>query len=175
MKKGKVFTKGQVVVGVMIIALAGAIWLNTKYLPTSTKYLGESTYVDNKTDGDTLQTSTKPNDYFSTAKSDREKVRKEALEEVEEILKSSKLSENEKKSALSSLEKITKNTANEVNIENLLKAKGFPQALAVISDEEINVIVKSDGLTTANTLQIQDIVTNQTKISLSKIKIIPIK
>ena len=93
----------------------------------------------------------------------------------EEILKSSKLSENEKKSALSSLEKITKNTANEVNIENLLKAKGFPQALAVISDEEINVIVKSDGLTTANTLQIQDIVTNQTKISLSKIKIIPIK
>ena len=76
---------------------------------------------------------------------------------------------------MSTIEKITKNATNEVNIENLLKAKVFTQALAVISDDEINVIVKSDGLTTANTLQIQDIVTNQTQISLSKIKIIPIK
>lgn len=175
MKKGKVFTKGQVVVGVMVIALAGAIWLNTKYLPTSTKYLGESTYVDNQTDSNAVQTGTTATDYFTTAKADREKVREKALEDVEEILKSSKLSETEKKNALSSLEKITKNTTNEVNIENLLKAKGFKQALAVISDDEINVIVKSDGLTTANTLQIQDIVTNQTNISLSKIKIIPIK
>ena len=53
MKKGKVIGKGQLVVGVMILALAAAIWLNTKYLPTSTKYLGESTYVDNKTDSNT--------------------------------------------------------------------------------------------------------------------------
>lgn len=175
MKKGKVFTKGQVVVGVMVIALAGAIWLNTKYLPTSTKYLGESTYVNNETDDNAVETAAKPTDYFETAKTEREKVRKAAYEEVEEILKSSKLSEADKNSALTKLEKITKNTSDEVNIENLLKAKGFTQALAVISDEEINVIVKSDGLTTANTLQIQDIVTNQTQISLSKIKIIPIK
>ena len=76
---------------------------------------------------------------------------------------------------MATIEKITKNTNNEVNIENLLKAKGFKNAVAIISDEEINVIVKSDGLTTANTLQIQDIVTNQAKIPLSNIKIIPIK
>ena len=175
MKKGKVLGKGQIVVGVMVLALAAAIWLNTKYLPTSTKYLGESTYVDNKTESNATETAVKPEDYFATAKADREKVREEAIEEVEEILKSQKLTENDKKSALATIEKITKNTANEINIENLLKAKGFPKALAIISDDEINVIVESDGLTTANTLQIQDIVTNQTKISLSKIKIIPIK
>ena len=44
-----------------------------------------------------------------------------------------------------------------------------------LSQEEINIVISSDGLTTANTLQIQDIVTNQTEIDLSKIKIIPIK
>ena len=175
MKKGKVLSKGQIVVGVMVIALAGAIWLNTKYLPTSTKYLRESTYLDNKTDANAVQTGTTPTDYFATAKAAREKTRKAALENVEEALKSSKLTENEKKTAMATLDKITKNTANEVNIENLLKAKGFTQALAIINDDEINVVVKSDGLTTANTLQIQDIVTNQTQISLSKIKIIPIK
>ena len=175
MKKGKVLGKGQIVVGVMVLALAAAIWLNTKYLPTNTKYLGESTYVDNKTDGESVQTGTSEADYFAAAKADREKVRKAAIEEVEELLKSAKLTDGDKKSALALIEKITKNNNNEINIENLLKAKGFTKALAVISDDEINVIVKSDGLTTANTLQIQDIVTNQTDISLSKIKIIPIK
>ncbi len=174
MKKGKVFGKGQIVVGVMILALAGAIWLNTKYLPTSTKYLGESTYVDNGK-SEAVQTGAPASDYFTTAKDDREKARKSAIEEAEELLKSAKLTDEDKKSALALIEKITKNTNNEINIENLLKAKGFTQALAVISDDEINIIVKSDGLTTANTLQIQDIVTNQTDISLSKIKIIPIK
>ena len=175
MKKGKVIGKGQIVVGVMIIALAAAVWLNTKYLPSSTKYLGESTYVDSQLEGDAVQTGATAKDYFATAKADRERVREEAIEEIEEILKSPKLTENDKKSALATIEKITKNTANEINIENLLKAKGFAKALAIISDDEINVIVESDGLTTANTLQIQDIVTNQTQISLSKIKIIPIK
>ncbi len=174
MKKGKVLGKGQIVVGVMVIALAAAIWLNSKYLPTSTKYLGEATYVDN-TEGEAVQTGASVSDYFATAKAERENVRQTAIEEVEEILKSKNLTESDKKSALATIEKITKNTASEVNIENLLKAKGFTKSLAIISDDEINIIVKSDGLTTANTLQIQDIVTNQTNISLSKIKIIPIK
>ncbi len=175
MKKGKVFGKGQIVVGVMVLALAGAIWLNSKYLPTNTKYLGESTYVDNKTESEAVETSAPTSDYFETAKSEREKVRKSALEDAEEILKDSKLNDADKKTALEKLQKITKYTADEANIENLLKAKGFSEALAVISDDQINVIVRSDGLTTANTLQIQDIVIGQTDISLSKIKIIPIK
>ena len=175
MKKGKVFGKGQIVVGVMVLALAAAIWLNTKYLPTSTTYLGESAYVDNKTESNAVETATKAEDYFTTAKNERKKVREDALEEVEEILRDSKLSDADKKATLEKLQKITKNTANEVNIENLLKAKGFAQAIAIIGDNEINIVVKSDGLTTANTMQIQDIVTNQTDISLSKIKIIPIK
>ena len=159
----------------MVLALAAAIWLNTKYLPTSTKYLGESAYVDNETESNAVETATKAEDYFTTAKNERKKVREDALEEVEEILRDSKLSDADKKATLEKLQKITKNTANEVNIENLLKAKGFAQAIAIIGDNEINIVVKSDGLTTANTMQIQDIVTNQTDISLSKIKIIPIK
>ena len=64
---------------------------------------------------------------------------------------------------------------SEVNIEALLKAKGFDEALAVISDTGISVIVRSEGLTSAQTLQIQDIVTSETNIQLSNIKIIPIK
>ncbi len=176
MKKGKVLTKGHLTVAVMVVALGAAIWLNSKYLPSSTKYLGEASYVSNSSDKESVQTSAKvESDYFTTAKSDREKTRKKAIETVEETLKSEKLKDEDKKSALNKIEKIADDMQKESNIEALLKAKGFNKTLAIISDEEISIVVSSDGLTTANTLQIQDIVTAQTKIDLSKIKIIPIK
>ena len=71
MKKGKVFGKGQLTVALMVIALGGAIWLNTKYLPSSTKYLGETSYVDNMSSGQAVQTSAQAEtDYFAECKKD---------------------------------------------------------------------------------------------------------
>lgn len=177
MKKGKVFGKGQLAVGIMVVALAAAIWLNTKYLPSQTKYLGEATYVSGTTqDKNAVQTAAKAEatDYFTTAKNDRDKALEEATETVEELLKTDKLSEADKKTALASIEKIAKTIEKQNNIETLLKAKGFDKAIAVISDKGINVVVKSEGLTSAQTLQIQDIVTSETDIALGNIKIIPV-
>lgn len=180
MKKGKVFGKTQIAVTVMVFALAGAIWLNMKYTPSSGKYLGEASYVSNssKSDG-TLQTSAKTDekadDYFTETKKAREKARKEASDSVTETLKNSKLTEEDKKSALAKVEEMTGRAESESNIEALLKAKGFENVLAVQSYTEISIVVKSEGLTSAQTLQIQDVVTSQTNIPLSGIKIIPVK
>lgn len=174
MKKGKVIGKGQIAVGVMVVALVAAIWLNTKYMPTTTKYLGEASYVSN-TEENAVQTSAKQEDYFTEAKNERKKALETACETVEELLKSEPLSEKDKESALKQIENIGETIKKEANIEMLLKAKGFTEAVAVIGNEGINIIVKSDGLTTANTMQIQDIATSESGLDLSKIKIIPIK
>ena len=121
MKKGKVFTKGHLTVAVMVVALGAAIWLNSKYLPASTKYLGEASYVSTSSDEDSVQTSAKvETDYFTTAKSDREKSRKEAIETIEETLNSDKLTDEDKKTAISKTEEIAENLKTEINIENLL-------------------------------------------------------
>lgn len=175
MKKGKVFGKGQLAVGVMIVALVAAVWLNTKYMPSSTKYLGEASYVS-ATSGEAVETSASVSqDYFASAKSDREKTLKTAVETVEELLKSEKLSDKDKAAAVKKIENIADTMKKEADIEALLKAKGFAQAVAVIGNDGINIIVKSDGLTTANTMQIQDIATGESGLDLSKVKIIPIK
>lgn len=174
MKKGKVLTKGQITVGVLVLGLALAIWLNAKYVPTSTKYLGEATYVDSEISGEVAETSASASDYFTTTKKAREKAREKAVETVEELLKSDNLTEQDKESALSMIENIGKNIESEADIEALLKAKGFSKVLAVINDKGITVVVKSEGLNTAQTVQIQDIVTNETDIVLSNIKIIPV-
>lgn len=176
MKKGKVLGKSQIAVTVMVLALGAAIWLNAKYLPSNTKYLGEASYVGN-TSEQAVETSAKAEskgDYFETSKKEREKARKEACETIEETLKNDKLTEKDKKSALAKIEEIGARMEHESNIETLLKAKGFEKALAVISDTGVSIIVKSEGLTSAQTLQIQDIATEETNLSLAKVKIIPV-
>lgn len=175
MKKGKVISKGHIAVGVMVVALCAAVWLNTKYLPADTKYLGEVSYVDNTSD-EAVETSAKVenSDYFDTAKKDREKQRQNAIETIEETLESETLSDEDKKSALAKIEEIGDRIETEANVEALLKAKGFEKTLAIISDSGVSVVIKSEGLTSAQTLQIQDIITTQTHFTLDKIKIIPI-
>ncbi len=175
MKKGKVLGKGQLAVGVMVIALVAAVWLNTKYMPSSTKYLGEASYVSTNS-GEAVETSATANEnYFSSAAAEREKTLNTAIDTVKELLKSEALTDKDKETALKKTEEIADIIKKEADIEALLKAKGFKEAVAVIGNDGINIIVKSDGLTTANTMQIQDIAVTESGLDLSKIKIIPIK
>lgn len=145
------------------------------------KYMGEATFVSDSdtASGEAVQTAAKAEeseaDYFETAKSDRQKALDEAQELVEETLKSANATEQEREQAL----KATSDMANRIekanNIETLLKVKGFEKAVVIISDNDVSVIVKSEGITTAQTLQIQDIVTAQTEMPLSNIKIVTVK
>lgn len=179
MRKGKVFGKSQIAVTVMVLALAAAVILNMKY-SSAPKYLGEATYVSNNSDSKpAVQTGAKADttkkDNFAEMKKERDKTRTKAQETIEETLKSDKLTAEDKAAAVAKITEIAGRMEKESNIETLLKAKGFEKVLAIIGDEGINIVVKSDGLTTAQTLQIQDIVTGETSIPLSGIKIVPIK
>lgn len=179
MKKGKVFGKSQVVLALMVLALGAAVWLNMKF-SSSEKYLGEATYVSsqNEISSEAVQTSAKAEedaDYFETARKDRQKVLSEAQETVEETLKSANATDAEREKAFETVNQIAARVEKANNIETLLKAKGFNDAVVVIGDSDVNVVVKSDGITTAQTLQIQDIVTAQTEIPLGNIKIVTVK
>ncbi len=180
MKKGKVFGKGQVALALMVLALGAAVWLNMKF-SSSEKYLGEATYVSkSNTSSQAVATSAKAQeeenaDYFETAVKDREDAISEAQELVEETLKSADVTDSERAAALEKTNQLAAKIEKANNIETLLKAKGFEKAVAVIGDNDVNIVVKSDGITTTQTLQIQDIVTAQTDVDLSNIKIVTVK
>lgn len=178
MKKGKVFGKSQAVLALMVVALGAAVWLNMKFSSTE-KYLGEATYVsDSQTSSEAVATSADAQqsaDYFETAIKDREAGLKEAQEMVEETLKSAELSEEDKQKALESTSQFASRIEKANNIETLLKAKGFKKAVAVLGEDDVSIVIKSEGITTTQTLQIQDIVTAQTNIPLGNIKIITVK
>lgn len=184
MKKGKVFTKSQIALAVMVLALGAAVWLNMKYSSslettgdTSSKYLGDTQYVGSVSDSSAVQTAgdAQQSDYFTTAKADREEALKAAQEQIDETLKSESATAEDKKAMQALSAALAKRIEAQTNIENLLKAKGFDEALAVISDDSVDIVVRSDGLLASETLQIQEIAVAQSGAQLSDIKIIPVK
>ena len=64
---------------------------------------------------------------------------------------------------------------NEQKLENLIKAKGFDEVLVIIGDDQISVIVQTEGLTGNQAAIIKDLVVSQMNVSSSAIKIIEAK
>lgn len=175
MKKGKVFGKAQIALVLMVLALGAAVWLNMNF--SSEKYLGEAKYVSSQQDDDeALPTSAKVSeDSFQKAVKDREEAYEEIKDAVKDTLNSEKLTDEDKADAVKKVEQLADRIEKENNIETLLKTKGFAKTVAVIGDNNVSVVVQSDGLTTTQTLQIQDIIIAETNIPLGNIKIIAVK
>ena len=77
-----------------------------------------------------------------------------------------------KAEAAAKISRIAVDIQNETNIETLVKAKGFEDCVAVISDDAVSVIVKADSLQANQAAQILAIVYETTGISPENISII---
>ncbi len=182
MKKGKVFSKKHIVSAVLVVALAAAVWLNMRFssfdgsnLTPDSSASGDLQYFDtSSTLGQAVETSGAV-DKIATARKERNDSTSAAVLEFKQIAESTETDSKAKQEALAGLQKIADRITAEQNIETVIKAKGFSEALAIVSDESVTVIVPSEGLLTSQTLQIQDAVTSQIEIDLEKIKIISVK
>ncbi len=141
--------------------------LISDYLYTSgenTKILGEAKLVDN--------TQNLSENYFDSAIINRERSRDEALETLQVVVDSAESMPDVKDKALSEMMLIASHIETESNVEEMIKAKGFEDCVAIVSGENINVIVKSTGLLPSQIAQITEIVMDQTGLSPSNIKIV---
>jgi len=182
MKKGKIFGKKQLLLVIMVLALGGAIWLNMEYSATSGGFTN-AVSTENKNLGDTkfvatdeaVETMAGESDYFTTAKKDRETARNDALKLIEETLNSTSVTDAQKTEAMAKLTLAAKAVTQEADVEAELIAKGFSKVLCMINDNKATVIVKSNGISSSQTLQIQDAVTSKSDVTLENIKIVTIK
>lgn len=163
----------QIALAVMVVALAAAIGLNMKYsaeqeaqTDTSSKYLGQAEYVNAEVDIEDTEA-----DYFKTLRNERKKAREESMDLLEETINNTNLTESERKTALDKLNALSLASDREAAIETVLKAKGFKNVVAVVGEEDVNVII--DGTDDASKIaQIQDAVLAQTPFTAADIKII---
>ena len=103
------------------------------------------------------------NEYFDSARLNRQESRQQALD-IEE-----------RDQAASQIMTLSNAADAEGRIENLIKAKGYSECVAFISSETVNIVVKSDGLTSGDVIAIKDIAVAQTEMDAASVKIIESK
>lgn len=140
--------------------------------------MGEAQYVSTSGDGEAVSTSgeaTASDDYFARARMERESARSKSLELLREMISSADVDAAGKQKAQDDLLKLSQASDKEAACENLVKAKGFSECVTFINGDGVSVTVKSDGLTGADLVKIQEIVSSQTGISIKNIKIVEVK
>jgi stage III sporulation protein AH len=112
------------------------------------------------------------NDYFQSMSLNRQQARDEAMEVLLSVAESQTALDDVKEAALQDISKLAADMEKETNIETMILAKGFSQCIAVINNENCNIIVESDGLKPGEVAQITEIVYEQAGISPTNLKIV---
>lgn len=111
-------------------------------------------------------------DYFASITLQRQQARDEAMEVLQTVAASSTALDEAKEAALADINRLALDIEREANIETLIQSKGFEQCIAVINDQNCNVIVKTTGLLPGDVAQISEIVYEQAGILPDNLKII---
>lgn len=176
--------KKQALVLTLVAALGLAVYLNyhfaDKSIPTNTedgKTLGEALFVNDEEQDDRQQDSVSvstKSDYFAEARKNREEAREEAIDIVKDIAADMQTDSDAANQVLQKVTAIAAAVEREAKIEGLIKAKGFADCVVYLADDACSVVVKGKDLTSAQTMQITELVTAQTGISAQKINIMAV-
>ena len=181
-KKGNRRFKAAVALTIVVLAVGVAAnwyWENSDIsdsiqpvlsaVEEKTKTIGEATYVDATTE------ATTQNEYFSTARVERQQARDKALENLQSVADGA--TGSVKENAEANIEKISSYITIENKIETLVKAKGINNCLAVVSDDGqgVQIIVDSQDLDDQTILQIKEIAIDQLGCSYENVTIIQSK
>lgn len=168
-----IFRKKQLTLIMLALLICFAGYLNFAYgdraKETSEGYMGEAKLVGN------MGESGFEEDFFASARLNRETGRSKSIETFNSIINNENADSETKKSAQSGILELADNTETETAIENLIKSRGFSDAVCYINNSQANVVVKAESLDEAQVAVITEIVTEQTDIPPEKIKVVEIK
>lgn len=169
-----------------------ALVANGEAETSASKEIGEATYVNTKTESSKSESSkssskdstskdetsttavsakVSKNEYFAQAELQRKQAQDEETELLEDIIQDSSKSDSAKAEAVKQAAEVAERIEQQSNIESLIKAKGFSECIAFISNDSCNVVVSKDSVTDAGAITIKDIVHSQSGIDFDKIKI----
>ena len=162
-----------IIVASAALLIGLAVYLNYTwfYNPDGSLGYGDNNMQDNFDDTQNAGSGNVEN-YFTATALDRQEARDEAIDVLKLISESEEASAEAKAEAAEKISQIALNIQNEANIETLVKAKGFDECIAVISEDSVTVIVSADELLVSQTAQILTIVYETTGISPENVSII---
>ncbi len=120
----------------------------------------------------TQQKNIKRANYFIEARLNTSIEREKMISLLNEIINNQMSDETNRKTAGDAKMKLIDTMNKEKIIENLIKAKGFEDALVFITDNSVNVIVEIEKLTDSDMAKILDIVLRETNVPFDNIKVL---
>ena len=155
MKKIK---KRGAVYGVIALLLCVAVYLNWSYVGAPDELLvAEQTDPDSAETGADASGTAESGDYFASSRLSREQADQTAKDE-----------------AAAQISALAEDSVAEANIESMIRAKGYEDAVVMIGDESVNVVVAppEGGLQATDVTVIKDIVVSETGVTAGQIKIV---
>lgn len=198
MRKAK--TNRKMTLATLVVALAVAVYLNWEYarsadlaLDTAAPAAGdaaEEPVVDellvqaqpsaSRTYGEAQLVSASAassQSFFEEARLARTKARDEAMDSLQKSLKKASLTEQEKTDLTARLTQEVDAITQESDVEALIKAKGFVDCVAYVSEGKVNITVMTSGdrLTADEVTQIRDIVLSKCNVTAQNITVVEVK
>ena len=171
MKKIK---KRGAVYGVIALLLCTAAYLNWSYVDAPEELLAAQ-----QTDADTAAQSdaaadTPESDYFASSRLTRTQARDEAVSTLKELSESDTADQTAKDEAAAQISALADDTVAEANIESLIRAKGYEDAVVMLGGGSANIVVAppDGGLQAEDVAVIRDIVLSETGMTAGQIKIV---
>ena len=160
-----VLKRNQIIVICIAVLIATAGYLNFSLNAEESKEktaetIGEIHLVENETD-----------DYFEKARLDRDISRARVRETLASIIDDEESETQSKIMAEEEKIKVAKLDDSESTIESLIRAKGYEDAVVYIGDGKADAVIKKTDMTSEDATIIAGIITEQTGIPLSEIKI----
>lgn len=178
-----IIRKKQIVTATLALALGAAVFVNWYYTKpqSQTTVNNEQTtsYSDNENLGDaqyvSATTAKQSKESLSDFKLKRDAAHDKAKEMYNSVIKDQKSSADAVSKASDSLRLLSEAIKDEADLENLIKAKTSGDSVVIIDGDVCQVIVVKGLLNDNVSLQIKELVMNQTKISSKNITIIELK
>jgi len=185
-----VLRKKQITVTVLLILVGAAGYLNWNFQQRVidpevaevynevTKKIGEAQMVSadvQKEDASLQEEKMDYNAYFVQAKLERDTKRSESIDMLRSLLETQTTDKEAKKQAEEELYRLVHYTEQETAVENLVKAKGFSDAIVFMGENLVSIAVKSNGLNEIDAAVLQDAVMSTTGYSADKIKIVEVE
>lgn len=174
--------KKQIIFLTLAFAVCIAVYLNWRFLDPVAPEIENPTagevQPEDKTLGQAQLVETVAKDvaaYFTECRMNKQQTRDEALELLKTVSESSEASAEAKEKAGNDMVKLAHHTDTEGTIESLVKAKGFEECMVYITDETVNVVVATPGLSPEQAAQINELVMAESGKAASAVKIMEIK
>ena len=168
MKKIK---KRGAIYGVIALLLCVAVYLNWSYVDTPDELLAADQTNPDSTE---ISGTAEDQDYFAASRLSREQARDEAVSTLKELSESETADQTAKDEAAAQISALAEDSVAEANIESMIRAKGYEDAVVMIGDGSVNVVVAppEGGLQATDVTVIKDIVVAEAGVTAGQIKIV---